>query len=990
MTSEKFEVLLSQLNKKQREAVETIEGPVMVIAGPGTGKTQILTVRIANILEKTDTAADSILALTFTEAAAANMRSRLVSLIGSRGYYVNISTFHGFCNRLIQDYPEHFDEIIGRKNANEVDRISVIRKIIEDNEFKNLKPFGDNFFHVRDILSAIRDLKNEGLDYQEFEKLIREKKNNFEKNDDLYYEQGAHKGKMKGVYQKQLKQIEKNTELVKIYLSYQEELERRKLYDFEDMILKTIEALEKKEDFLLEIQERYQYLLVDEHQDTNGAQNRVLELLASFYPNPNLFVVGDEKQAIFRFQGASLDNFLYFQKKYPAVKLINLEENYRSPQSILDSAQSLIEKNQATIFTPLKSRASSVGQKIKILNFSQPEAELLFISEKIREKLEAGTPPNEIAILYRENRDVFSIADFLSKKGISYVIESDLNILDDSEIKKLNRLLIAIDDFGNDEKLISALHIDFLNIDPLDIYALIQKSKDDKKSIHRLIAQSKDITGLEKAGTIISAYNNIRDWQEKSKNENFLEFFERVVRESGLLAQLLKNERFQKLEKLGTLFNEIRKIVQNHRDFSLRNYIEYLEILESHGVSITGRSARNTKAIRLMTAHRAKGLEFDFVFIIGASDGHWGNRREFGGFSLPIKTSIDISKIEKNEDERRLFYMAMTRAKKSIHITWSRHSLDGREQVPSQFISEIKEELKEEIIDKEFGEKITESRGFLFNERVNEEPTLKNAEYVKNIFEKRGLSVTALNNYFKCPWRYFYLNLVRIPKVKSKYQIFGTAVHFAFKNFFDEKRKGNNADSKFILEKFRQNLERESLSENEFSEIYKKGESFLPKYFDFYKNIWNYNTINEFKISGVHLVDNIKLVGNLDKLEIQENPAHVIVVDYKTKKPESRNSIEGGTKLGTGDYKRQLVFYKILLDLKPEKTWSMDAGVIDFIEPNERGIFKKEVFEITSAETEELKEIIKKTADEIINLSFWSRRCSDKKCEYCALRNLME
>lgn len=989
----KFQDLLEKLNPKQREAVDTIEGPVMVIAGPGTGKTQILTLRIANILKKTDASADSILALTFTESAAANMRRRLVSIIGSKGYYVTIGTFHGFANSLIQDYPEYFPAIISSKSATDLEKIALIRNLIENLDLKVLKPFGEKFFYALDILSAIKNLKSEGISPDKFIELIKESQKSFHQIPDLYHEKGAHRGKMKGEYQKELKQIEKNLELSQIYLSYEAELRRLKRYDFEDMLLQTIKAFEDYPDFLLEVQEKYQYILVDEHQDSNGAQNKLLEQVASFYEAPNLFVVGDEKQAIFRFQGASLENFLYFKNRYPTVKLINLESNYRSTQSILDSAGSLIEKNKTTILAPLKSEVGPAGQKIKIASFDLPEAELFFVARKIKEFLDLNIPASEIAILYRENRDAQKISAVLNQLAVPYVVESEDNILNDPEIKKINLLLEAVDHLGSGEKLAQIFHLDFLNLHPLDTYKLIEASRESRIGLASLIRNQDKISALdlENPSAFTSLLERMALWHRQSKNKNFVEFFEILITESGFLNHLLALPNYpEKINHLSAIFKEIKKMVENKRDFGIGDYVEYLKILSEHGILIKNKLPSVLGRVRLMTAHRAKGLEFKIVFVLGAVNGHWGNRREFSGFKLPIKTSIDISSIEKNEDERRLFYMAITRAKDEVFISWASHNEEGREQVPSQFIEEIDSKFREDLLGNALDQEITNHREILFNQKNNQAPTLKEGELIKDLFERRGFSVTALNNYLNCPWRYFYLNLIRIPKTKNNYQIFGTAVHFALKNFFESRKSGKDFDSTYLIDQFKYKIEQEPISEEALKILEKKGESILKPYYENYNKEWNYNTVGEFRINGVILGENIKLNGILDKIEIQPNPSKVIVVDYKTKKPESRNSIEGKTKSGSGgDYKRQLVFYKLLLDLKPEKTWEMQSGVIDFVEANERGIFKKEEFEISNEETEELSDIIKKSASEILNFSFWEKTCGDKTCEYCTLRQFL-
>ena len=943
MAPDNLKKLFQKLNPEQRAAVETIAGPVMVVAGPGTGKTQILTLRIANILLKTDAEPENILALTFTETAAANMRRRLTELMGTAGYYINIHTFHGFCNKLIHEYPENFPRIIGSAAVSPADQIDIIRKIIDATKLKHLKPFGSKYYYAPEILKSIRQLKNEALDPQQFKKITRSPK---------------------------------NVELALIYQKYQSELTRKKHYDFEDMILETVTALKHNKVFLLDLQEKYQYILVDEHQDTNGAQNKALELLAGYDAKPNLFVVGDEKQAIFRFQGASLENFLYFKSKFPQVKLISLKQNYRSLQHILDAGHSLIEKNKAVLaLTKLKSQTDSQGQ-IKVAAFGQPEVEYIFISEKIKELIKQKTPLSEIAILYRENKDAPALADFLSRQNIPYVVESDENILDDTEIKKINTLLEAIEKFGSDEYLIKALHLDFLGVDPMALYKL----------------PNQDISRSN-----LDTVTKLAEWKKLSYHSAFPNFFETVINESGFLKNLLAQPNYHhKLKKINTLFSEIKKNAANSPDYNLSDYLNQLKILKEHNLPLRSPTTPSADAVRLMTAHKAKGLEFDYVFITGAYNGHWGNKRHSQHFELPLAAPIASNAIEKNEDERRLFYMALTRARKNIFITYAATSPEGREQVPSQFIGEIKPELKEEISSALYEAQLARRGSILLSPPQPTAVASDEKALVRETFLKRGLSPTSLNNYLACPWRFFYVNLLRIPKTLTRHQIYGLAKHRALQNFFDTKQKGGQAGHQLLNSEFARNLKKYPLTSGDYQNLHQKGRGSLAAYYNFYKDSWNYNTLNEFKISGIDFPIGgrraIRLTGKLDKLELSNGSKGgkgVVVVDYKTKAPQSRNWILGKTKNSNGDYFRQLVFYKLLLDSMPRKKYNMAFGAIDFTEPDDKKRFRKETFEISATDVNELKKTIARAADEIINLKFWNSRCGQKDCEYCALRDLM-
>ncbi len=987
MITKEFKNAYAKLNPRQKEAVDAIEGPVMVIAGPGTGKTGILALRAANILAKTDTAPENILALTFTESAAANMRERLVALIGSAGYYVDIATFHSYANRLIQEYPEYFPEITGSRNATDVDQISILREILTAGDFEELKPWGDKFFYVDDITASIKAVKQEGYGPAEYRKLVLLRRREAGKLRPRAGRAGR-PGRTKLAYEKALADIRKNAELAEIYAAYEAELRRRKLYDYEDMILIVSRALAGNKNFLLEAQEKAQYILVDEHQDTNGAQNRLLELLASFHPRPNLFVVGDEKQAIYRFQGASLENFLYFRKKYPRAKLVYLTDNYRSTQGILDSAQSLIEHNAATIRAPLKARLAGRGRPVEIAETETPEGEYFHLAEEIKKLLAGGVPPAEIAVLYRENRDAEPAAEVLERAGIPVTIESDRNLLSDPDIQKLLRLLRAVDEFGDDEKLAAALHVDFLGIPPLDVWKLLSaRAARRGKPLLRLLSDRPALAEMELAAPdkLRGFLESLEHWRQASRNENLLVFFENFIRESGFLAHILKHPGyFEKTGKLNALFAEIKEAAGRRGDYTLRDFMAYLTILSEHRVPIRARAAYEPNRVRLMTAHRAKGLEFDYVFILDAADGKWGNKRRRQKIKLLFRTAVEASELEKNEDERRLFYMALTRARRHAVVLLCRRNADGRTTAPSQFLEEIRPELKTVNQVEETAEKAALRRDLQFAPRRDSGPRIADREFLRALFRERGFSVSALNNYLECPWKYFYVSLLRLPQAETPSQLYGSAVHAALQKFFAARAAGESADKKYLLARYAEALGRMPLAPGDAARLLKQGRAVLTAYHAHYSESWNYRTLTEYKIKGVALSPDVVLNGKLDKLEFAGAPDEVIVVDYKTKQPESRNWIEGKTASSRGDYFRQLVFYKVLLD--GEKKFRMKKGVIDFVEPNGRGFFKKEEFEISAAEAAELKKQILAAAEDILNLGFWSRTCGEADCEYCALR----
>ncbi len=966
----KFEEAYKNLNREQKEAVDNIEGPVMVIAGPGTGKTHLLTMRIANILKKTDTPPEGVLALTFTESGVASMRKKLIGLIGSLAYQVKITTFHSFANDIIKNNPDDFPKIIGSNHISDVEQIKIIREIIDNNKFQKLKPFGDKYYYLYPIVGSINELKKEGVSPKEFEKIVKEKEEEFEKIEDLYNTSEKYKGQMKGKYVLIQNNIIKNKELAKVYSEYEKTLDESRFYDYSDMIMQVMLSLKNNSGLLLQLQEQYLYLLIDEHQDTNSAQNKILELLASYYDNPNLFIVGDEKQAIFRFQGASIENFLYFQKLYKEVKLINLKQNYRSTQTILDAADNIRASSEKLV-----SQSKDPETAINVYPFPNFETEQYFLAKSIEDSIKKGVSPEKIAILYRDNRDVIPVSQILSKFGIPFSIESNQDVLNDEDIVKLITILKTIQDFGDSTALYKLLHIDIFNIPPIDVYKIINYSHKKKINPYNLI---KSVDLMEKAEIedkekLRKLYSNLSRWVINSHNKNAVESFEDIVRDSGFLNYILKRpDSVEKIKKMRMLFNQIKSLIETHKNYTLVDFFDYLKVVEEHSISLNNKSSFIPERVRLMTAHRSKGLEFEYVYIINTIDGHWGSRRNYSRIKLLTDPFVGD-----DSDERNLFYVALTRARKEVFITYAQENQDGREQLPSKFLEEIKEEyLKKENI----SIKRSEEKEF----SVIIKPDIKEKNHLNQIFLDQGFSVTALNNYLECPWRYFYSNLIRIPQAPNKNMTFGTVIHNALKISLDKFIKDGEIGKEYLIETFVRLLLSQPIPEEEYQEILDKGKKALSGYYDNYHATWKSNFLLEYGINGVEL-GKITLTGKLDKIDILEGN-RVNVTDYKTGKPKSRNEIEGLTKNSNGNYKRQLVFYNLLLN---NTKFKMQSGMIDFVEPNDKGIYKREIFEITKEEVEDLKEQIKVVADEILNLSFWDKTCDNVDCPYCKLRKMM-
>jgi DNA helicase-2/ATP-dependent DNA helicase PcrA len=483
-------------------------------------------------------------------------------------------------------------------------------------------------------------------------------------------------------------------------------------------------------------------------------------------------------------------------------------------------------------------------------------------------------------------------------------------------------------------------------------------------------------------------------WFTLSRNKYLTQVFEAVARESGFLSATLQGDNvIEEMDKVSGLFREMKDFLEKHKSAKLRDFLDYLEMLREHNVLLRkGNLDRLAKGVRLMTAHKSKGQEFDCVYIVDVRDGHWGHKRKPNYLPLPSQIfsllSRDLDGSDGLDDERRLFYVALTRAKKEVEISYSTTAGDGREQLPSQFISEIDPALIDKIDVKEFENGFDSHRELIFQESLKPKVSVKDKDFIKELFLRNGLSVTALNNYLTCPWQYFYTNLFRIPKAKTKHQMYGTAIHGALRDFFSAMRE-NPADKDFFIERFVYHLQREPLNESDFEASLEKGKRALMGYYDNYAGTWPQNSLLEFNIKGIELAKDIRINGKIDRMDILGSGAEVGVIDFKTGRPKTRGQIEGTTKDSQGDIKRQLVFYKLLLDNFKDAKYRLEYADVGFVEPDQKGVYHRERFAIKDEETEELKELTLRTAEEILNLGFWDKRCGEKDCPYCALREMM-
>jgi len=990
-----------KLNLQQQLAVDTIEGPVMVIAGPGTGKTQIIAERIANILKQTDTPPDGILALTFTESGAKEMRQRLLATIGETAYYVNIYTFHAFCSSVIQEFPDRFIISHEMESLSQLERVKMFHQIIDKQNLDYLKPPNEPFYYTSALIKAIQDLKREAVSPQIFKSILKKEskyilkqKNSLSKTALLDLE----------------KQLNKNKELLQIYKDYQKLLKQQGRYDFEDMINLVVEAFKKDKNLLRAYQERLLYFLVDEYQDTNSAQNQVVDLLASYWGDQaNVFVVGDSDQSIYRFQGASLENTISFTKTYPQTKIITLDKNYRSTQTILDASFQLIQKNHFQIQNVVKSAKQKLisqqkypEKKINLISFPSEILETYGIAKKIKTLIKKGIKPEDIAVLYHYNQDAIGLADMFAKLNIAIDIEGGANILEDPTINKLLTLLKAINNSIKnleDMDLFTLLHYEFFDFDSLDILKLARGASKSRSSIIDII-QSKDIKklNLKQPNKFINFLTQLAEWQQLDSQYTFSEFFEILLKKSNFLDWVInQSDAIEKLNRLNSLFSEIKRLNNADHNLNLNSFLKSLNLMELNKLKINEKDLDiTTNSVTLTTAYKAKGKEWQYVFIYKAIDTKWGNNRHRELIKLPqtILKNTDINKKEKNEDERRLFYVSITRAKKQVFITHAERYSQGtnvKEAIPSMFISELPKKLLKLHASQPI---IKQSQMILqqsFKPSAKPIHTIAEKDFLKQIIKDFKLSPTALNTYLFCPYKFKLNNLIKVPRAKESYLVFGTAVHRALEKFFRKFIKDNKYPSKkYLIDQFNQALKKEVLTASDLKTRLSQGNKTLSAYYDYYKNDFKKPLFLEKYFGGYwskSYLGDIALSGKIDHIDLLNKAKKTIkVIDYKTGSSKTRNEILGKTKYSKGDLYRQLVFYKLLAQLDKNFPFKVIKAELDFVQPDNKGKFKKETFDIPEEELSSLRSIIKKTMKQIRTLNF-SRTDDYFLCARCEFKN---
>lgn len=983
-----FDIQYQLLNPEQQRAVNHVDGPMLVLAGAGTGKTQIIALRIAQLLQHQDIEPRNILCLTFTESGVQAMRARLVKMLGAVGYQVRVYTFHGFCNEVIAEHPEIFLAQSALEAVSDLDRITILEEIIADLSIEHpLKPFGSPDFYIPDLIRAIQTLKRENITIERLTDLVaaQSKLANTEPLD------AKDKRRLAALQ----RQVPKQQGLIEVYQQYQSKLKQRNQYDYEDMLLYVIEAFQQHADLLADFQEQYLYLLVDEYQDTNGAQNEIVRLLGAHQDAPNVFLVGDDRQSIYRFQGAAVENIILFQQRYgKAAELVSLKENYRSQQWILDAATAVIQHNQYSLahyipelVTDLHAARELPLAKIELAPLSSTATELFWVTQRIQQLLKTGVAPQQMAVLFRTNSDGAAMQDACLRQGIPVQLSAGGNILADPLIQQLVRLFRFIGSSGQAEDLFSLAHFQWLGLPVATIAELTYQAQKEKRWLWEQFQQSED-------AKIKQFTEQILTWRTSMHNQVCTQWFSIVVEESGWLQFVMQSEHhLEHLNRLQTLFQAVQNLSRANTRTTIKEVLEYLDLLQKHEIALDEAPLQTQlEAVQLMTAHRAKGLEFQHVFMIRCQDKKWGNvidrakvKLPDGIVQLPPDESIDI----KNEDERRLFYVAMTRAKEKLYLSYATQSASGRAVLPSQFIAELPVDLIEEASDIATVEAEPQERLLQVGKATMLAPTVDHQAFARNLLTDYRMSATHLNDYLECPRLFFYQDLLRAPRAATRAVGFGIAIHNALRFASEQFMQTQKLPTfKAVWSVYETDLQKQLLSKRDYDDSLAFGKTTLSLYYKAHGDelALNHFPEKDFRPYRVE-VDNVPLTGKIDGIQILDETAkQVHVIDYKTGNPDNKSS---DLAVG-GNYHRQLLFYKLLCDHAKPFGYTAVSGEINFVQQSKtKQTFVKREYEFTDEDVERTRTEIKSVYQHIQNLDFLTPDPADlcNECTWCLLLN---
>ena len=1056
-----------ELNSKQKEAVEYLEGPLLVLAGPGTGKTQLLSEKVAYILKHTDANPENILCLTFTESGASNMRERLKTTIGKDATKVNINTYHAFGQDILAQYRNYAPDYDRKIDSaiDDVTKYKIIKKIQDELPAKDILT-GDR---IRDIIASISEAKSAGLTPPDLKKIaeqniedsrvlseaispllknivsgkfkpsyenaylpIYELLKNYENAEpifprversiaglardlkqaileaessekvgplsawkDNYFEKDGHKNY-------RLKDRVANLKLLSlagVMEKYQKYLLDNELCDFDDMIIESVKMLTEDDGFRETLQERYQFVMLDEFQDTNPMQFMIVKKLTE-YEKPIIMAVGDDDQAIYEFQGASASNLSDFQEHYGA-HVVALTENYRSTQEILDFSKHIIDKapNRFVNEKPLKAnRKDPKKSQIERREFLSSDQEYEYVANKIAELIKSGVKQSEIAVICNKHKYFMPLLPYLKDHPeIKIAYERRDNLFEDEKIHEILTILKLVDEISREVRpTVSALEVmsyDFFEIPPLEIVKLVAEAREAHKSTFDYILNA------ETSEKVASSMEFLTGLVAKAFTSPLEDIFS-CLTEKMQIALLEPYEMFRFYENLLSLKNKLIQHV-GEKPLRVKDLMEMVRDYEEAQMSLNATSPYRDAddAVQIMSVHKAKGLEFEYVFILTADHSAWGKG---GGnnnlLSLP-KNLIHIRHTGITDGEKlRVLYVALTRAKHTLIITNSLHDFAGKSPARLEYFEEYVEKLPEggfrvpspflpdkyvslNYLDSDLSQMENEDKSaYLLSAGGMSVGNLKNllTPYVKASPDMRSVYLERVKNYRMNPTALTsFIDIVnagpeefikqRILRAEMTMEDEGLALGNLAHATFEQVTNSGLSDAA-ALEFYLSELEKKDLPTEIKDRIREKGPSEVAVALKEFGKILRAGKA-EVNLGFEKLaIEGVPVTGVIDHLAIDEDKKTIEIYDFKTgkfydKKWESQPTLF--------KYMIQLVFYKLLLNNSPTfSKYKVEKAHILFVRPDVDGEVYDKVYEYNAADEEMVVNLLQAVYYQIIDLKF--------------------
>lgn len=1007
-------------NEKQQKAIDTINGAVMLLAGPGTGKTFTVIQRIEKMISQ-GIEPSEILCLTFSDAAASEMHQRLIKKMGVIASRVEIYTYHSFCNEIIKTYPSQFEMSANVRLIKDTEKFKLMRECIDQAKLEHFIPAkGDKYFFTKNFITYVEKLKSQRMNKEKYMNFIESNPNLLPRLRTIKSEiqereqRGETRNKTRyDEVQKIEKNIEKAKELWLIYELYSDKMFKNNLIDFSDMINFVLEEFEKDKEFLGEVSNKYKYFLVDEYQDTNDLQNAIIFNLINENTEKNIFVVGDDDQIIYGFQGARIDNIENFLNKYPDTEVICLDKSNRSTKSILDFSYAVIsqdenrlennpkfkeEKNISKRLEAVNPNITPLDRKVRYLHFGNSIQEINHIVDEIVKLVNSDNcPKNEngekdlskIAIISKKRNELQTYSEMLKGKNITFQIDEGKSIFAIRSSILTYFYLKALDNYlMSSDKLFGLLLSEPFKLDLTDYNKILYEKRLLKK---------------DKPNDFISIMKRLNDWSNPKKIQEFLKTFEylqeysqanplrntiiEIINRTGILEAFYKEEK-NRMENL----NGIKKIIDEATEFEnldstkgLCDFVQYLNECWTDEIDITtDKNQIIQNAVQLTTFHGSKGREFDYVYLPNLISRNWEKFVMPGEYKLITEEVLDKEEAQAKKDSEllKLLFVGITRAKYALTLSFS----DAEENRPNEITKYLEKfenydfeketfEYKEQDFTKEFFRSI--SKDVFDNQKAFSDEIKERVNHVV-------LSPSRLNDYLACPRKFLYTKILGIDVEDADWDNanFGTVIHKILENSARiAKEQGQYPTSEDLSKQFIKNLDNERFTSIASKEKFeKRGMEIIKNYYPHFIQIPATRIEDiEFDFDGIE-IDNNLLKGKIDRIEKTSEGTYCLY-DYKTGTPTSEKKIAPGEEKES--YYNQLCFYKYAFEKLSGKKVTQ-VGII-YVEDYSKSVYK----ELYDEDMIYIKNKIKDTYENIKEMKFNPiKETPDGACKFCAYKHL--